>query len=464
MDALADVLSQADAMELASLPVSIAGEDPVLPTPYRVGTAGAATEAATGLAAADLWRIRTGRTQSVGVNLRAAAVSLRSSKYMLIDGKPLNRVWEPLSGFYRTRDDRRVFLHTNFQNLRDRAVAILNASVDRQSVAAACLNWDGLALETALQEGGACAALVRTEAEWQAHPQAEAVRGIPALEIVKIGDAPPQPLPPGARPLAGVRVLDMTRVIAGPSCARTLAEHGADVLKVSRADLPHSGLLELDTGIGKLAAHLDLRDPAQNETFRGLLRDADVFSQSYRPGTLAARGYAPEDIAVLRPGIVCATLSAWGHVGPWAMRRGYDTVVQAATGMSDVSGGSDNPRHLPVSAIDYVSGALMAFGVMVALARRARIGGSWLVRTSLATTGEWIAGLGKADAAIYESLPAELPESELAPLFAEMPAYVGMLRYLAPVARMSETPTRWVRPPVALGTHAPAWPERSSAA
>src|SRR5262249_19617533 len=154
--------------------------------------------------------------------------------------------------------------------------------------------------EDAIHAAGGCAGLARDPAEWQRHPQHAAVANQPLLEITRIGDAPPRALAPGARPLSGVRVLDLTRVLAGPTCARTLAEHGADVLKIGAAHIPDMKTTEIDTGIGKLSALLDLRNPHELATLRALLRDADVFSQSYRPGTLAARGLSPEDAARIR--------------------------------------------------------------------------------------------------------------------------------------------------------------------
>jgi crotonobetainyl-CoA:carnitine CoA-transferase CaiB-like acyl-CoA transferase len=283
---------------------------------------------------------------------------------------------------------------------------------------------------------------------------------LPVLEIDRIGDAPREPLPPGERPLDGVRVLDLTRVLAGPACARLLAEHGADVLKVSGPHLPHSGDLEIDNGLGKLSTFLDLRQPAELETLISLIREgrSDVFSQSYRPGSLGARGLGPEALAGLRPGIVCVELSAWGRAGPWAARRGFDTVVQCVSGMALVQGRGEGPQIMPVSAIDYVSGYLMAFGAMVALLRRAREGGSWRVRVSLARTGRWIVDRGLLDAASIADAPKELPDDEIARITMDTLAPAGLVRHLAPVARMSETPPRWARPPVPLGHDAPAWP------
>ena len=273
----------------------------------------------------------------------------------------------------------------------------------------------------------------------------------PLLEVLRIGDAPPEPLPRSERPLAGVRVLDLTRVLAGPTCAKTLAEHGAEVLKITAAHLPDSGAIELDTGLGKLAAFLDLRTAEGSATLATLLRGTDIFSQSYRPGALAARGFSPEEAARLRPGIVYVSLNAWGQTGPWKDRRGFDTIVQTVSGMACVQSGSSKPQYLPCSAIDYVSGYLMAYGAMVALARRAMEGGSWLVHVALARTGKWIVERGTVDAS---AAPADRPEG----LTMETPSPAGLIGHLKPVVQLSETPPYWARPPVPLGYHRPEWP------
>ena len=428
-----------------------AGADPVLRTPYRVGAAGAAALAAVGLAATELWALRTGRRQRVSVDLLAAAASLRSGFYLRIDGKPPPAPWDPMSGFYPVRDGRWVSIHCNFPNHRAAALQVLGTGEDRAKANEASKAWDGQALEEAIHAGGGCAGLARGAAEWGAHPHAAAVAAQPLLEILRIGDAPPLPLPKGGRPLAGVRVLDLTRVLAGPTCARTLAEHGADVLKITAAHLPDSGAIEIDTGLGKLAAHLDLRSAQGVETLRGLLSSADVFSQSYRPGALAGRGFSPEEAAKLRPGIVYVSLNAWGQTGPWKNRRGFDSIVQTVSGMAHASGDGTTPRLMPCSAIDYVSGYLMAYGAMVALARRAREGGSWLVRVGLARTGKWIVDRGTVDAAA-----AQAPDP--AGLVMETQSPAGLITHLKPVVQLSETPARWERPPVPLGHHRPEWP------
>ncbi len=446
--------------------LEITGSDPVLPTRFRIGAAAAAAVAASATAAAELWRLRArrARRQSISVDLRHATASLRSARYLRIDGAAPKEPWDPLSGLYPARDQRWVYLHCNFPNHRAAALAVLGLGpdADRDAVSRAVRDLDGLALEEAVHAAGGCAAFVRSAEEWLRHPQSAAVAALPLLEIERIGDAPREPWSDGDRPLSGLRVLDLTRVLAGPTCARTLAEHGADVLKVSGPHLPHSGDIEIDTGLGKLSTFLDLRQPADLGTLSGLIRDGrcDVFSQSYRPESLAARGFSPEALARLRPGIVCVDLSAWGRAGPWAPRRGFDTVVQCVSGMAMLQGGRQSPRTLPVSAIDYVSGSLMAFGAMVALARRTVEGGSWLVRVSLARTGQWIVDRGLVDADALADVPRELPEEEIARITLETPSALGLTRHLGPVARMDETPPRWARPPVPLGYHTPAWPPR----
>jgi crotonobetainyl-CoA:carnitine CoA-transferase CaiB-like acyl-CoA transferase len=427
------------------------GADPVLRTPYRVGTAGSAALGAVGLAASELWFLRAGRRQHVAVDVRAAAAALKSGAYLRIDGKPPPAPWDPMSGFYPVRDGRWVSIHCNFPNHRAAALKVLGTGEDRAKANEASGGWDGQALEDAIHAAGGCAGLARKAEEWAAHPHAAAVASQPLLEILRIGEAPPQPLPQGDRPLAGVRVLDLTRVLAGPTCARTLAEHGADVLKITAAHLPDSGAIEFDTGMGKLAAHLDLRSPDGVATLRKLLDGADVFSQSYRPGALAARGFSPDAAAKLRPGIVVVSLNAWGQTGPWQDRRGFDSIVQTVSGMALAQGDGATPKLMPCSAIDYVSGYLMAYGAMLALARRAREGGSWLVRVGLARTGKWIVDRGLVGPT---AMPAAIPEG----LTTETDSPAGRITHLKPVLQMSETPPRWDRPPVPLGHHRPEWP------
>jgi crotonobetainyl-CoA:carnitine CoA-transferase CaiB-like acyl-CoA transferase len=464
--ALDELLRLAGLPEAAAKDVAIVGSDPVLATRFRVGTAGAAAIAAAAVAAAELWSLRSGEPrQQIAVDVRHATAALRSGRYLRIDGAPPKDFFDPLFGFYATRDGRAVMLHCNFPNHRAAALAVLGlpATAKREDVAAAAAAWNGLALEDAVHGAGGCAALVRSPEDWARHGQAAAVAALPLLEIERIGEAPPEPLPAGERPLSGVRVLDLTRVLAGPTCARTLAEHGADVLKVSSAHLPSSGEMDIDTGLGKLSTFLDLRQATDAETLQGLVAGGrcDVFSQGYRPGALAARGFGAERLAALRPGIVVVELSAWGRDGPWSARRGFDTIVQCASGMARIQG-SGQPRLLPVSAIDYVTGYLMAVGAMTALRRRAQEGGSWRVRASLARTGRWIVDRGLLDYEVVANLPTDLPEAEIAGISLTSPSPLGIIRHLAPVARLRRTPARWDKPPVPNGHDQPVWPPRNS--
>jgi crotonobetainyl-CoA:carnitine CoA-transferase CaiB-like acyl-CoA transferase len=445
----------------------IGGADPILPTPFRIGETSAAALAAVGLAVSDLWELRTGRRQEVAVETRQATASLRSGHYMKMDGAPVSTERNTVMGVYPARNGRWSYLHCNFPNHREAALKVLGVPEDREAVRKAVAGWDALELEEAIIAAKGAGGMVRSMEEWARHPQAAAIASLPLMEIVKIGASSPEPLPAGDRPLSGIRVLDLTRVLAGPTCARTLAEHGADVLKITAAHLPNIGYQEYDTGHGKLSANLDLRQAKDLEILRGLIREGDVFSQGYRPGTLGDRGLSPAALAQLRPGIVYVSLCAFSHVGPWASRRGFDTVVQTVSGITrrqgDLFPGAEpGPQFYPVSAIDYLTGYLMAFGAMVALARRAREGGSWLVRISLAQTGRWLVGRGQVPEAELTDVPKEFTPAELERWTMTSDTPAGRLHHLAPVVRLSETPPRWARPSVPLGYHPPVWPARAT--
>jgi hypothetical protein len=302
--------------------------------------------------------------------------------------------------------------------------------------------------------------MVRSRAEWQAHGQGRAVATLPLFEIIEIGEARPELGGQGPRPLSGVRVLDLTRVIAGPVCGRTLASYGADVMLVTSPHLANAPALVMDTGLGKLSVSLDLRRADDAERLRRLIREADVFCQSYRPGALARYGFGPDDVARLRPGIVYVTLSAYGHGGPWQERRGFETLIQSVSGMAHEQGmgaGLDRPQHLPAQVVDHGTGYLAAFGALTALARRARDGGSYLVRVSLAQTGRWVDALGRVDG-------RRAPEptlSDIDDLLTDSDTAFGRLRHVVPAPQFSETPALWSRPAVPLGTHQPMWPARA---
>ncbi|WGS49182.1 CoA transferase [Paraburkholderia sp. D15] len=444
--------------------VSLSGDDPGLPSVFRVGSLASATIAATGLAAAEYHRLRGGHRQQVTVEMRRALASFRSERYLRIDDGPPPALRDPVMGFYETRDGGWIQLHTNFPHHLQGVLTVLDCENSPEAVAAAIRRWDGATLDQTLADAGLCAALIRTPGEWAALDQAKAIAGLPLFEIERIGDAPSEPPRPshatehGApRALDGVRVLDLSRIIAGPVAGRALAHHGADVLMINGPHLPNIPPLVIDNGRGKRSALVDLRDEAGRATLRDLAAHADVFLQAYRPGALAARGFGPEELARLRPGIVYVSVSAYGHEGPWAQRRGFDSLVQSASGIAwseRQAAGWKAPKHLPCQALDHATGYLAAFGAMVALARRATEGGSWHVRLSLAQTGRWLQSLGQ----IPDGWQApDVTLDEVRDCLASVDSDFGRVSGVLPAEQLDGTPASYALPPARLGAHAAEW-------
>jgi crotonobetainyl-CoA:carnitine CoA-transferase CaiB-like acyl-CoA transferase len=456
---LADIWTSSGGNASALEAVTLTGEEPQLPSSFRVAAAAQSSIAAAGLAAAQIWQLRSGQRQQVAVDMRHAVVECRSERYLRVDDKPPPPAWDAIAGVYRTRDQRFVRLHTNFRHHRDAICRVLSCAPERDQVQAALMQWDAGAFETAAYAAGGVVAMMRSHDEWSELPQAGAVGALPLVSIEKIGEADPRPWPKGDRPLAGLRVLDLSRVIAGPVAGRTLAAHGADVILISGPDLPAIPWLTIDTGRGKLTSFVELKNPQGRDSLRDLLASADIFSQGYRPQALASLGFAPEDAAEINPGIVYVSLSAYGHAGPWAERRGFDSLVQTATGFNHAEGraaGVDGPKELPAQMLDHATGYLMAFGAMMAKARQSREGGSWHVRVSLARTGHWLWNLGRiADGLATGDLKADA----VMPFIEEVPSGFGPLRSVAHSAILSKTPAFWARPAMPLGTHPPRWPE-----
>jgi crotonobetainyl-CoA:carnitine CoA-transferase CaiB-like acyl-CoA transferase len=457
-DVLAELWTAAGGDAAALDAVTLGGEEPVVPSSFRVAAAAQASIAAAGLAAAEIWKLRSGHGQTVAVDIRHAVVECRSERHLRVDSKPPPPAWDVIAGVYRTGDGRFVRLHTNFPQHRDAVCRVLNCTPERDTVQAALLTWEGAAFESAAIEAGGVVALMRTREEWSALPQAAALDALPLVEIEKIGEAAPRPWPAGDRPLAGLRVLDLSRVIAGPVAGRTLASHGAEVMLVSGPDLPEIPWLSIDNGRGKLSSFVELKTDQGRATLRDLLAQADIVSQGYRPQSLAALGFAPQDAAALRPGIVYVSLSAYGRAGPWADRRGFDSLVQCATGFNHAEGkaaGLDAPKELPAQILDHATGHLMAFGAMMAKARQAREGGSWHVQVSLARTGNWLWQLGR----MAEGLSADdIAAAAVEPWLAELSSGFGTLSAVRPAAVLSRTPAYWSRPSVPLGNDPPRWP------
>jgi crotonobetainyl-CoA:carnitine CoA-transferase CaiB-like acyl-CoA transferase len=457
---LSDIWTSIGGQASALDALTLTGDEPQLPSSFRIAAAAQVSVGLTGLAAAEIWKMRSGQAQDVTVDMRHAVVECRSERYLRVDGKPPPPAWDAIAGIYKTRDARFVRLHTNFPHHRDAVCKVLNCKPEREEVQAALLQWDGEAFETAAYAGGCVVALMRPHDEWSATPHAGALAELPLISITKIGDAAPKPWPAGDRPLAGIRVLDLSRVIAGPVAGRTLAAHGADVLLISGPGLPAIPWLTIDTGRGKLTSLVELKSEQGRGVLRDLLAVADIFSQGYRPRAIAGLGFSPDDAARINPGIIYVTLSAYGHAGPWAERRGFDSLVQTATGFNHAEGqaaGVDGPKELPAQMLDHATGYFMAFGAMMAKARQAREGGSWHVQVSLAQTGRWLWNLGRvADGLASEDLKGEA----VRPFIEEAGSGFGALASVKHSALLSKTPAFWARPAMPLGSHQPQWPPR----
>ena len=448
--------------DLAGLPpealgfARLTGAEPALPSSFAVGTAAQASIAAAALAACELGHLRGAPRQQVTVDMLHAA--LECTAWFSLDGR-VPPQWDPFSGLYRCADGW-VRVHANFAHHRDGALRLMGldpSTAQRADAETAMSRWKAIDFETAAADAGVVATALRRFDEWDATPQGRAIAAQPLFTLERIGDAPPRKLPPideSLPPLAGLRVLDLTRVLAGPVGCRALAAFGADVMLVNAPHLPNIEAIA-DTSRGKLSAHLELNSDAGRATLAGLLTDAHVFVQGYRPGGLAQRGFGAAQNAQRRPGIVHVSLSAYGTEGPWAPRRGFDSLVQTAMGFNHAEGeaaGEGRPRALPMQILDEATGYLIAMGAAAALWRQQREGGSWLVQVSLAQTGQWLRGLGRL------SNGFEVPRPDIEPWLESAASGFGELRSMRLSAQLARTPVAWQRPSMPPGTHPPRWP------
>ncbi|KAF5315055.1 hypothetical protein D9619_007335 [Psilocybe cf. subviscida] len=426
---------------------------------FRLGVAASISIGLSGLSAAYLHFLRTGIAQKVTVDARHAVLSCHSQAYYTTDGTvPSGDTWDTIAGLYRTKENGWVRIHTNFPHHRVGVLSILgipdtpSSPATKETVRATIARWDAQELEDACAERGMCVFRMRSLEEWDASPQGRAVAALPIVDVRPIaatGTAPgtgsgssagdnPNPTdihirglhqtPNPTRPLSGLRILDLSRVLAGPVAGRTLAAHGAQVLLVTSPSFPDLPLLDVETSLGKRTVQIDVEQSDGRQTLTALARDADVFLQAYRPGALQGKGFGVGDVVrmkmdaagvgkgkqegILSGGIVYASLSAWGWDGPWAGRRGFDSLVQTATGFNYDEGAvfmyyhnQNNaqgierdgivPRPLPMQALDHAAGYFLAFGVHVALIKALRSGGSHEVRVSLAGVGRWVRSLGR---------------------------------------------------------------------
>ena len=447
-------MNPADALaglwQLAGLPGpalgfgSLSGHDPVLPSSFAVGTAAQVTIAAAALAACEVGHARGTDRQQVSVAMEHAA--LECTGWFSIDGR-VPEMWDKVSGLYRCADGW-VRVHANFVHHREGALELLGldpATASRADAERSMLRWQAVDFETAAASAGLVATALRSFDEWDATEQGRAVARQPLFSIERIGEAPPLALPalmPEQRPLEGVRVLDLTRILAGPVGGRALAAYGADVMLVNSPHLPNIEAIA-DTSRGKRSAHVDLRVAGGRVAMDGLLQQAHVFIQGYRPGGLEALGYGAAELARHRPGIVSVSLCAYGNSGPWAERRGFDSLLQTAMGFNHAEGqaaGDGQPRPMPTQILDEATAYLIAFGASAALWRQQREGGSWHVQVSLAQTAHWLRGLGRIGNGLDAVRPSIKPYVETAA------SGFGKLAAVRHSAQLSRTPAAYVRP------------------
>nr|WP_314076072.1 CoA transferase [uncultured Roseococcus sp.] len=450
--------------------VTISGADPFFRTPFRIGETVAAVLAASGVAANDLWEMRSGRRQRVEVAVHEAAASLHivnytrargaDGQYAFLLGSDSMKHMVSVTQPWPTADGRWFLPHFNLPHLERRVLDVLGCESTSEAVKGAVGRWKADALEDAIAQARACGGKVRSREEWLAHPQGAYLANRPVVEITRIADSAPEPLPTGERPLSGIRVLDLTRILAGPTAGRTLAEHGAEVLMVTAPHLPQVPEFVRDLSHGKRSCFLNVERAGEAERLAELARGADVFLNGYRPGRLAGRGFGMEELVRLRPGIINVSINCFGSGGPFAERGGWEQVAQAVTGIALSHGtitGAGQPKLAPAPMCDYLTGYLAAFGAMVALARRAREGGSYHVQVSLCQSAMFYQRQGLVEG--FEDAPEKLTAAQLDPLCVREASPYGDLLTLGPVLRLSETPCRWALPTPTLGGDRPEWAE-----
>ena len=466
MSALDELLNVRGRQNLDPDELHISGTDPVMDSPFKLGEVAAAVHAGVGVAVNDIWELKTGRRQKVQISVRSAAASLKSNKFIEIkhvNGEFRKLVDEEhefnrkLNGIYRARDGRWVLPHFGLNHLRDRMLGLLGAYPDQSSISKAVSKWNAIDLENAIAQQGLCGGMVRTNFDWLAESHGKILSKKPVVEVIKIGSSEPEPISSGNRPLSGIRVLDLTRILAGPIAARTLAEHGADVLMVTGKDLPQVHAYVSDTSHGKRSCFINIKEDEGSRQLKDLVHGADIFSQGYRPGAMEKRGFGPEDLCQIRPGLIYLSINCYGFDGPFSDRGGWEQVAQIMTGLTTeeaVSTQTKPPKLLPAAANDYITGYLGAYGVLLALARRAREGGSYHVRVSLCQTAMMLYRNGKIKSGIVSE---ELSVKEIEDLSTFSKIHSGEIKHLAPILDLSETPPFWELPTPKLGINSGEW-------
>ncbi|ARU06894.1 hypothetical protein CCO03_15185 [Comamonas serinivorans] len=453
--------------------VRLTGANPGFSSSFALGEAAQAAVAASTLMSSSLGQWRQPQVQPLVAHVDMAhALAETTGYFTLASQRPAQ--WAPTSGLYpcgeAIGEPGWVRIHANFAHHRDGALHLLGLptgdATTREQVQAALRHVSAQAFEAQAAERGLVVAAARTRAAWLAHPQQAAVAAQPLVALTPLDDGQPaaplrwRPLADAAPPLQGLRVLDLTRILAGPVAARTLAAHGASVLMVNSPHLPNIEAIA-DVSRGKRSAWLDLRATADRERLHQLVGDAQVFLQGYHPGGLAALGFGPEALARARPGLVYASLSAYGRQGPWADRRGFDSLVQTVCGLNLAEAqalGTLEPQALPVQILDYCAGFLLAFGIQAALWRQQTQGGSWHVAVNLARVAEWLWSLGQRQPPSTATQPAAagVPDA-VAPFLETLDSGFGPLCAVRHSGQLLNRPVHWPHPAAPPGSAPAAW-------
>jgi crotonobetainyl-CoA:carnitine CoA-transferase CaiB-like acyl-CoA transferase len=424
-----------------------------LPSVFAVTDLAAASIAAAGLAASRLIGLAHGATPPVSVDRRLASIWFRGG--LQPQGWQEAPAWDPIAGDYPTRDGW-IRLHTNAPHHRSAALSVLGVAADRADVARTVAGWDTDALEAAVVAAQGAAAGMRSAAAWAEHPQGQAVAAEPLVAIETTPLAPhPAWTVPRDRPLRGVRVLDLTRVLAGPVATRFLAGLGADVLRIDPPTWDEPGVLPT-VMLGKRSASLDLQTSAGRDTLARLLAGADVLVSGYRADALDRLGFGLAQRQALRPGLVDVALDAYGWTGPWRHRRGFDSLVQMSSGIAEAGMrrlGKDRPFPLPVQALDHAAGYILAAAALTGIAHRLRTGLGWVARSSLARLAALLVAGPAGDPG--STFPPESPE-DFSPTI-EQTSWGPARRALPPVG-IEGAALRWDLPARTLGSDPPAWP------
>ncbi|AHC37553.1 MULTISPECIES: CoA transferase [unclassified Pseudomonas] len=431
------------------LPLTEAG---ALPSTFAVTDLASASIGAAGQAVAQLIQQQTGRLPSVSVDRRLASFWFSSSIRPV--GWQVPPLWDPVAGDYASADGW-IRLHTNAPHHRAAAERILGKVADRTEMASKVAAWNAAELEQAIVEAGGCAAQMRTRQAWQTHPQGMAVNAEQLVQRQTFASPHANPwLGSVARPLGGIKVLDLTRVLAGPVASRFLAGLGADVLRIDSPTWNEPGVVPEMT-LGKRCTRLDLKSLEGRQVFENLLKQADILIHGYRADALEQLGYTAVELQTIAPGLIDVSLNAYGWSGPWRNRRGFDSLVQMSSGIAEAGMAwkqADKPVPLPLQALDHATGYLMAASAIQALRERLSTGHGGSARLSLARTAKLLVDAGQVPE--QPALRAEEPDDQ--GQVVEQTAWGQAHRLLAPLS-ISGTPVQWDLPAGELGSHRPQW-------